>query len=63
MELKEEWIMALPSTGIQVRYSSARKPKATLLCGLPERQLRGLTRDHGELKEELRKRSGTARRS
>ena len=27
MELKEEWIMALPSTGIHVRYSNARKPK------------------------------------
>lgn len=27
MELKEDWIMALPSTGIQVRYSNARKPK------------------------------------
>jgi hypothetical protein len=27
MELKEEWIMALPSTGIQVRYSNGRKPK------------------------------------
>ena len=27
MELEEERIMALPSTGIQVRYSNARKPK------------------------------------
>ena len=27
MELKEEWIMALPSSGIHVRYSNARKPK------------------------------------
>ena len=62
LELKEEWIMALPSTGIHVRYSNARKPKLLSYAVHPERQLRGLTRDHGELKEELRERSGIARR-
>ena len=60
MELKEEWIMALPSTGIHVRYSNARKPKLLSYavfrggnCAVSHETTEHLRKNHGNDLEPL----------